>query len=236
MPTLSPTVSATLAASAPVQRPDGNPARLQSQSEPAMLPKPRSTAPCYRHASPHRASRSPNRGYYPITDVVILSAFCAKSLRSSPAPTVAPLATALNLRRHQIHQRENKHPHQIHKMPIQTRHFHIMRVIIFRLQKNNDARNNQPNQQLMHAVMKNIVRRNQKVSRQPQHSQNRQKPFPQRYHAEIDHANRHMQHVHRSEPEKCCRKLGPPRRNLREVALSLPRRLRKSRQRQTLVD
>src|ERR1700733_15775200 len=108
MPTLSPTVSATLAASAPVQRPDGNPARLQFQSEPAKLPKPRSTAPCYRHASPHRASRSPNRCCYPTTDGVILSALFARDLCNTPAPTrlrVSATATALNLRRHQTHQR-----------------------------------------------------------------------------------------------------------------------------------
>src|SRR5450631_3914228 len=64
---------------------------------------------------------------------------------SSPTRALAPAVPAFlrHLGRQQIHQRENKHPHQIDEVPVQPRHFHILRVIILRLQKQDDRRHNQ---------------------------------------------------------------------------------------------
>jgi hypothetical protein len=67
---------------------------------------------------------------------------CDKALFSSTALAAeARVFWPLNLRRHQINQWKNEHPNQIHKVPIQPGDFHIMRVIIFRLQKDNHGRN-----------------------------------------------------------------------------------------------
>src|SRR5260370_576180 len=84
--------------------------------------------------------------------------------------------------------------------------------------------------------MKNIVRRNQKISRQPKHAQDRQEPLPQRHYAQVNHANGDVQHVHRCQPEKSSRKLRHARGNLGKLTGFLPRRLRKSRQTQSLMD
>src|SRR5581483_5903853 len=36
---------------------------------------------------------------------------------------------------HQIHQRENEHPHQVYEMPVQSRYLDVMSVIDLRLQE-----------------------------------------------------------------------------------------------------
>src|SRR5580693_3333494 len=78
-----------------------------------------------------------------------------------------------DLRRQQIHQRENEHPHQIDEVPVQPGHFHILRIVIFRFQKQDDRSHDQPDQQNVNAVMKHVVRRNQQISHQPKHADNR---------------------------------------------------------------
>src|ERR1700730_8894121 len=66
-----------------------------------------------------------------------------------------------DLRRHQIHQREDEHPHQIDEVPVKPSNFHIMRIVVFGFQKQNHCRDDQSNQQRLDAIMKYIVRRNQ---------------------------------------------------------------------------
>src|ERR1700722_7495681 len=82
-----------------------------------------------------------------------------------------------NPRRHQINQRKDEHPHQVDEVPVQSGHFHIVRVVVFRLQKQNDGAHEQADQQRVNAVVEEIIRRNQKISRHVNHSQNRQEPL-----------------------------------------------------------
>src|SRR5256885_16413227 len=107
-----------------------------------------------------------------------------------------------NLRRHQVHQWEDEHPHQVNEVPIQPRNFDILRVIVLRLQKQNDYRYQERETQHVNSVVKNIVRGNQKISCDPKHSQDRQKPFAECDYSQVDHANCDMEHVHRSKPEE----------------------------------
>src|SRR5271163_2981954 len=73
----------------------------------------------------------------------------------------------LDLGRHQVDQGEDEHPDQVDEVPIQSRHLHILRVVILRLQEQNNGRHNQTHQQRVNQVMKNIVRWNQKISCEP---------------------------------------------------------------------
>src|SRR5215472_7665226 len=64
----------------------------------------------------------------------------AFSRRASQPRTGAFSPFLCHLRRHQVHQREDEHPHQVDKVPVQSRHLNVMRVVIFRLQKENHRR------------------------------------------------------------------------------------------------
>ena len=80
----------------------------------------------------------------------------------------------------------------------------------------------------MDAVVENIVRGNQQIPRNPQHTQNRQKPLAKRHDAQIDHADRDVQHVHGSEPEERRRELRYVLRNVSQFSGSCARGLGKS--------
>src|SRR5689334_15831970 len=82
-------------------------------------------------------SRAPQtQKYCPLAS----SCFATSCIRESSVCLCVPCGEFVlgNLSRHQIHQREDKHPHQINKVPVQPANLHIVRVVILRLEKPND--------------------------------------------------------------------------------------------------
>src|SRR5215469_7324187 len=115
-----------------------------------------------------------------VVATLCISSLSLRILSSRNGSSLAEGSACLrNLRRHQIDQREDEHPHQIDEVPIQSRDFHVMRVVILRLQEQHDRSYDQPDQQGVNQVVKNVVGRNEQKSRQPNRSQNRQKQLAQ---------------------------------------------------------
>src|ERR1700722_6124565 len=174
--------------------------------------------------------------YCPLLSSCVAASCVIFSLSGKPPDiSVKPLSThsrqttPSNPGRHQVNQREDKHPHQVDEVPVKSRYFDIMRVVVFRLQKQNHGRHDQADQQRVDAVVEDIIRRNQKVSRHIDHSQNRQETLAQCHHAQVNHADGHVQHMHRSEAKERSRELGRAGRNLGELPFR-SRDLREARQ------
>src|SRR6476661_8531104 len=112
-----------------------------------------------------RTSRAPQtQKYCPLASSCVATS-CISSLSVFLGdPDDSGVCSSVNPGRHQINQRENKHPDQIHKVPVQARDFHIMRVVVLWLEKENDRSDDQPKEQRVNAVMEDIVRRDQEVS------------------------------------------------------------------------
>src|SRR5246127_1037520 len=130
------------------------------------------------------------------------------------------LAVVRNLRRHQIHQREDKHPHQINKVPIQPANFNVVRIVVLGLKKHDHGSDEESETKCVHRVVKYVAGWNHERAGNPDRRQCRQKPLAKSDHAQIDHADRHVQHVHRREPEEGLRKLRNIFRDIRQFSRS----------------
>src|SRR5579864_5576552 len=119
-----------------------------------------------------RTSKAPQtQKYCPLASSCVATSCISSPLRFLCDPDDAGYRSSANPGRHQINQREDKHPDQIHKVPVQARDFHIMRVVVYRLEKENDRSHDHPNQQRVNAVTENIVRRDQEVPCKPNRAQ-----------------------------------------------------------------
>src|SRR5579864_5963660 len=90
---------------------------------------------------------------------ILLSRFLRKRVgiltsQTCPGPRLA------DLRRHQIHQWEDEHPHQINKVPIQPANFNVVRVVVLRFEKHDHRSHEQSDTQCMHRIVKYIAGRN----------------------------------------------------------------------------
>ena len=76
--------------------------------------------------------------------------------------------------RHQVHQWEDEHPHQVNEVPVQSRYLDIVRVIILGLQEENRGRDNCGDQENMNSNVEYIAGRRNQPTNQPKTEQDGQ--------------------------------------------------------------
>src|ERR1022692_4059500 len=133
-----------------------------------------------------RSSSAPQtQKYCPLPSSCVAAAVCimlspkllvllARSFGAG-CPSVALRFLLVHACGHQIDQRENKHPDQVHEVPIQSRDFHVVRIVIFGFQNQDHGRHDEPRQQCVDSVVKHTVRWNLPPGNRPDRQQDGQK-------------------------------------------------------------
>src|SRR5882724_3100006 len=107
---------------------------------------------------------------------------CCSATRAAMACWKASMVRLLeNLGRHQIDQRENKHPNEIDEMPVQAGDFDIGGVIDLWFQPQNDRAYDSGNQQDVSAVMKGTGNRCAEPGSEPEDQEDGNEGAPQGY-------------------------------------------------------